>query len=65
MNIHKTLIKKRLGNNNFYSMKPNKKINEYKINNLKPGILEQMKSFYLFCINKNSKINNILFAKTL
>ena len=65
MNIHKTLIKKRLGNNNFYSMKPNKKINEYKINNLKPGILEQMKSFYLFCTNKKSKINKILFIKKI
>ena len=46
-------------------MKPNKKINEYKLNNHKPCILEQMKTFYLFCTNKKSKINNILFAKNI
>lgn len=61
--IYKKLEKKRVGNNNFYSLQKNKILNEFKLNKFKPGFYNQMLSFLDFCCGKKKNFVTISYSQ--
>ena len=61
--IYNKLDKKKIGNNNFYDLKIDKKLNEFKSNKYKPGFLNQMLSFRNFCYGKKKNSVSLSFSK--
>ena len=64
LKIYNKLEKIKFKNNNIYKLKCSHLSNEYKFNNIKPGILNQMREFKKFCQGKKI-INNVKFAQNV
>ena len=64
LKIYNKLEKIKFKNNNIYKLKCTHLSNEYKFNNIKPGILNQMREFKKFCQGKKI-INNVKFAQNV
>lgn len=64
LKIYNKLKKKKYKNNNIYKLKCSHSMNEYNFNNIKPGILYQMREFKKFCQGKKI-INNLKFAQKI
>lgn len=63
LTIYKNLEKVSVNKINYYNPKKNKEINEFKMNNYKPGFLNQAKMFKNFIKYDKKIINNIDFSK--
>ena len=64
LKVYNKLKKKSYKNNNIYKLQSSHSINEYDLNNIKPGIFYQMQEFKKFCQGKKI-INNLKFAEQI
>lgn len=64
LKVYDKLKKKSYKNNNIYKLQSSHSINEYDLNNIKPGIFYQMQEFKKFCQGKKI-INNLKFAEQI
>ena len=62
LKVYDKLKKKYYKNNNIYKLQSSYSMNEYDVNDIKPGIFHQMQEFKKFCQGKKI-INNLKFAE--
>lgn len=62
LRVYNKLKKIKINNNNMYKLKIHKSAKEYEFNEIKPGILLQMKEFKKFC-NGKKIVNNLKFSQ--